>query len=799
MRVLYAALVLLVFALIIQSCKKESTEPDSGSPSMGLRVDITGTVIGENESFISGALIEVNGQTTTSGDRGIFRLLNVPVTEGRNYLEVHMPGYYFGGRNFYVKDSGQVGIKVKLLPQVLIGTFNASAGAEIETSDGLKVSIPANGIEGGYQGIVNVYSHYLDPTNPGAMLEIPGLEGINSNGELGLLLSYGMGHIELQDGNGDLLQLAEGSSAQLTMPIPADLIGSAEASIALWYFDELQGLWIEEGSAELQGNKYVGEVTHFSFWNCDHWTCVRWYNINVSCGGTPYANMPLISKALGFLDVGTGITNSEGLLRTSLPCASSIDIYALPPGGNGEEFLIGNIQTDGGGQVWQTSFIQGNCGPHASVSGCAIDGSSNPITNGYIYLQFDDYYTEPVFFDENGCFLTSYFDYTPEQLSSGATIIAWDMDNFITADGPFVEFNSELNVLPEPIVIGGTVASIAGRIYVSDDSSDDFYYCLDASDGSLIWSADVGDGLTDASAAIYENKIYLVRTNFLYCLNTFDGSQIWSEYISDGNSPFVEDGVVYVSKYGGLVHAFDADDGTQLWYTNLGPAVWTAPTISGDLLYCARGNTSYGLSALNKNDGTIVWDFDAPDHVKSSPCVADGKVFFGCDNQELYALDALTGEQLWQATFDDGPGQVGSPTTGNGLVYVQSINHIRAFDMETGNEVWMVNELGGSGGANPYLDGNRLFVHPNSGPTSCFDAITGSLLYEIDANGQHFTVIDGVLLLNRQTEPKTLEARNTQTGELIWTSPVQANMTSSCVAVDNNGVAHYSTISGMRQ
>jgi hypothetical protein len=35
----------------------------------------------------------------------------------------------------------------------------------------------------------------------------------------------------------------------------------------LWSFDEAKGLWKEEGQAIKTGSNYVGDVSHFSFWN----------------------------------------------------------------------------------------------------------------------------------------------------------------------------------------------------------------------------------------------------------------------------------------------------------------------------------------------------------------------------------------------------------------------------------------------------------------------------------------------------------------------------------------------------
>jgi hypothetical protein len=50
------------------------------------------------------------------------------------------------------------------------------------------------------------------------------------------------------------------------MLIPSTLQAKAPISIPLWYFNDTLGIWKEEGAALKQGNNYVGNVSHFSFW-----------------------------------------------------------------------------------------------------------------------------------------------------------------------------------------------------------------------------------------------------------------------------------------------------------------------------------------------------------------------------------------------------------------------------------------------------------------------------------------------------------------------------------------------------
>ena len=75
--------------------------------------------------------------------------------------------------------------------------------------------------------------------------------------------------VEMVDDAGNKLQLASGQPAILTFTIPDTLLSLAPASIPLWYFNDSSGRWIQQGTAVKQGNTYVGQVGHFTYWNCD--------------------------------------------------------------------------------------------------------------------------------------------------------------------------------------------------------------------------------------------------------------------------------------------------------------------------------------------------------------------------------------------------------------------------------------------------------------------------------------------------------------------------------------------------
>ena len=248
--------------------------PETFSEYFGNEIsrDFLGTVVDQNNAPISGATVSINGQTTQTDINGIFILQDADVFERFGYVKVSKSGFIDGSRAV-VPSEGTNKITIMLLPETIAGTVTSGQSGEVELGNGSSVNFDGNFIDEdgtAYEGNVNVIMHHLDPTDEDMELQMPGmLYAQNEDGAERMLQTLGMLAVELKGDSGEDLNLAEGSTSEIRIPVDPSLMSIAPSTIPLWYFDEEHGYWKEEGEATLQGNAYVGTVTHFSFWNCD--------------------------------------------------------------------------------------------------------------------------------------------------------------------------------------------------------------------------------------------------------------------------------------------------------------------------------------------------------------------------------------------------------------------------------------------------------------------------------------------------------------------------------------------------
>src|SRR5260370_36342208 len=120
-------------------------------------------------------------------------------------------------------------------------------------------------------------------------------------------------------------------------------------------------------------------------------------------------------------------------------------------------------------------------------------------------------------------------------------------------------------------------------------------------------------------------------------------------------------------------------------------AWFSSPTVSDEVVYF--GSDDNYLYALNALTGELKWKFKTGDVVYSSPAVADGAVYVGSHDGSFYAVDAKTGNERWK--FKTGYRVYSSPAVSDGIVYFGSAdNYLYAGKDETGKLLWQFKDNG---------------------------------------------------------------------------------------------------------
>ncbi|MEO1628590.1 MAG: hypothetical protein AAFV25_25815, partial [Bacteroidota bacterium] len=253
-----------------------------------------------------------------------------------------------------------------------------------------------------YAGRVSVAATWLNPTAEDLDERMPGdLLGRNTDGALQVLESFGMLGVELTGDNGERLQLGNDKMATLRFPVPAEMAGIAPAEIPLWHFDEDKGLWVEEGSASLDGDFYVGSVSHFSFWNCDAPFPVVQFCATLTTRNTSVAGDSLEGFKVHLVRPnGTarcGYTDSNGKVCGKVPKGEVLQLELRDECGNTYfSQTIGPFDDDTDIGVIVVDDSPG--ATFTTISGRLVDCNNDPITSGVAFVRVAgaryDYYLD---------------------------------------------------------------------------------------------------------------------------------------------------------------------------------------------------------------------------------------------------------------------------------------------------------------------------------------------------------------------------------------------------------------------
>lgn len=367
--------------------------------------DLCGFVTDTDGNPLEGVTVKSGTHSAVTNRMGGFTLSQADVNGGRSIVTFSKDGYFNLVRSvtFTEGEDWTVALCAKGNSSISVDrTFDSSNAVEVKVG-GLVNKLPANGFKNRvtgepFTGKVKAEMLYLDPNDDTFAEMMPGgdLAAVNASNERVRLVSYGMTSVNLSDGNGTALQLADGSEATLQFPIPAGMEAEAPAEMPLWSFNESTGLWEEEGKAVKKGNYYEGTVKHFSWVNLDYPEREGTVKGNVKdTDGNPVGN---ISVRVGQINTRTD-ANGNFVQQVPANVAFNVTVESRYYGGYSPEVSVpvAPIAPQGTATVNLVLPVMKH------ISGQVVSGT-DPVVNAMVWANYNGIVTIPVRTDAHGMF-----------------------------------------------------------------------------------------------------------------------------------------------------------------------------------------------------------------------------------------------------------------------------------------------------------------------------------------------------------------------------------------------------------
>ncbi|HEX2058728.1 MAG TPA: PQQ-binding-like beta-propeller repeat protein [Actinomycetota bacterium] len=211
-----------------------------------------------------------------------------------------------------------------------------------------------------------------------------------------------------------------------------------------------------------------------------------------------------------------------------------------------------------------------------------------------------------------------------------------------------------------------------------------------------LWTTELGDGISYPLVA--DGKVFVTLRagedygTAIYALDASTGTIAWFRELAqtyNWSNAAYDDGKVFVVTYDGTMLALDADDGRELWSTQL-PDQWSfssEPTAADGFVYTGGSGNGGTVYAVRQGDGTVAWrtnTISGGDH--SSPALAGNDVYVSYSGPQVYAFDRTSGAQRWRFHGCCTGGGGRTPVYHAGYLYVRSDgNHV--LDAATGERI----------------------------------------------------------------------------------------------------------------
>lgn len=539
-------------------------------PYVPVKGDLTGLVSNEWGSPVRGAEVRLGDLYTTTNQFGFFIFKDVDLNARGSLVRVNDENYFPGSRRLFAVDDAVNQVKIVLIRRMFSYYFDSQVGAEIMINGDAKILFAPNSIQTSdgtpYTGTVKVAARWLDPEALSTTDQMPGnLQGITKESEEVVLGTAGMMVVELKGVNGEKLNIRDGYKATIAMPVPSSLLPNPPASVPNWSYNEEFGVWVEEGTSQLEGDYYVGQVSHFSYWNHDFKGPLVEFSLSlINEQDIPLEGYKVVIRQTGTGLYGHGITCDRGIVSGLIPAelVLQLEIYGQC------DALI--YETEIGPYSPNTQVDLGVITLDDTVIGSIITGSlincdGAPVADGLLVIEFDGY---SVIEYTNGTDFSVALSLCSQ--TENISVQAYDISTALQSNELSIPANEEVNI---------------GPLSICEELEN---YIRLTVDGEQVVFFNAGSGFGDSLD---------VSSTYFGAFNPLNNSS------------------VYISFHGSEVGNYDGEDGNRLTYINHPDNNWNFTYDSFDF-FEVTDYGEIGEPIIGSFSGTLMNEyFDPPEEV----------------------------------------------------------------------------------------------------------------------------------------------------------------------------------------
>jgi hypothetical protein len=343
----------------------------------GAAVIVGRVVSGPESAPVAGATVHVSGGSSTTTDAdGWFTVENV-AGRGRAVLIAEHAGLAESIKQVSLESDGFTFVTISMAPARTSAQFDAAVGGEVTDGHGARAVFAPRGLatrDGRVvTGPVEVSLAPLDLAAPSQRVAFPGdFSGRRADGNIRLLSGLAPMAIVAKQGS-ELLTIASGRSATISLPISAGAAPNAPASVPIWTLDPSSGEWREEGTATRVadaaapgGYVYRTGVSHLSWFNGTQWLpshCISGVVTGLDNRGASSARVTL-SDSTHNATFST-LTDDFGRFAMDAPAGTLLHVVATSRTGDG-------ISND---WSFTNDYHEDNIGTHLDPYTCSSIGN----------------------------------------------------------------------------------------------------------------------------------------------------------------------------------------------------------------------------------------------------------------------------------------------------------------------------------------------------------------------------------------------------------------------------------------